>query len=151
MSDIDPGAAYWVDQVMLGKVDRLMALRNWCAAAYVDTNDEHLDEFFRDIKPVLDALHDLACCDRDMWHMNATAFTCTEADAIAGLLRALDGDEGADVFLGAHAEGDDFGDSHMRIDEPPGWAHNPENYPGDDEPRLTGHPPNPETEDEPDD
>jgi hypothetical protein len=105
--------AYWVSQPMLVKVDRLMALRQWSdderAAA-----TEAQRELITAIKPVLDALHDLACCDRDMWYMNATSFTCSEAEAIAGLLCALGGDEDAEAFMDAHADGDEEDDAHYR-------------------------------------
>lgn len=55
----------------------------------------------------------LAALDADVWHMNASAFTCTEADAIADFLREWSDDATAALFLRCHAEGDDQGDAHF--------------------------------------
>ena len=115
MSDLN---MLYVSPGMLAKTDRLRALHNWITTPRVDFTDSstrsEVREFLNEIKPVLDALHDLICCDRDMWHMNAMHFTCTEAEAIADLLRALGGDEDADVFMDSHAEYDQPGDIHYR-------------------------------------
>lgn len=40
------------------------------------------------------------------------SFTCTEVDAIAGVLLAAGRDEAAVTWLECHAEGDEYGDSH---------------------------------------
>lgn len=105
----------YVSPGMLAKIDRLMALRS-TADDERGSATRAARELIVEIKPVLEALHDLICCDRDMWHMNATHFNCSEAEAVAGLLRALGGDEDADVFMEAHAEGDMEGDEHYRVE-----------------------------------
>ena len=43
--------------------------------------------------------------------------TCSEADAVIGLLRALGEDQAADNWLAMHAAGDDGGDAHYRYQE----------------------------------
>lgn len=52
--------------------------------------------------------------DSDLLDNISTALTCTEADALADLLRFFDYDESADVLIGAHSVGDDEGDDHFR-------------------------------------
>lgn len=54
--------------------------------------------------------------DPGCWYDQATAFTCTEADALADLLRAAGHTNTAAVFIEAHAEGDDEGDDHYDAD-----------------------------------
>ena len=44
----------------------------------------------------------------------ASALTCTEADALADLLRTSNHPDSADGLIAAHAEGDDEGDEHFR-------------------------------------
>lgn len=46
----------------------------------------------------------------------ASQLTCSEANALADLLRAYNYPEDADAMLSAHAEGDDEGDEHFRGD-----------------------------------
>lgn len=55
--------------------------------------------------------------DSDLLDNISTALTCSEADALADLLRFFDYDESADVLIEAHATGDDEGDSHWTGDE----------------------------------
>lgn len=43
--------------------------------------------------------------------------TCSEADALAGMLRALGHHERASTWINAHAEDDDCGDAHCRCGE----------------------------------
>jgi hypothetical protein len=43
-----------------------------------------------------------------------TALTCTEADALAALLRELGKPDAATALIDSHAEGDDEGDAHFR-------------------------------------
>ena len=40
--------------------------------------------------------------------------SCTEVDALAGMLRAVGADTAADTWVAAHAEEDREGDSHHR-------------------------------------
>lgn len=47
----------------------------------------------------------------------ATQLTCSEADALADLLRAYEHPEDVERLLSAHAEGDDEGDSHYELRE----------------------------------
>lgn len=65
--------------------------------------------------PVIAAAEHLMDMDLDMWAMNATAFTCTESEAIAALLDAVHGEQTSDDFLAAHASGDDEGDDHWEL------------------------------------
>ncbi|MFE7124049.1 hypothetical protein [Streptomyces sp. NPDC057617] len=44
--------------------------------------------------------------------MVSTSFTCTEVDAIAGLLLAAGREEAGVSWLECHAEGDEYGDAH---------------------------------------
>ena len=48
----------------------------------------------------------------DFAHDVAPAMTCTESDAIVGMLRALDAPDAADIWATAHAAHDDGGDAH---------------------------------------
>lgn len=45
-----------------------------------------------------------------------THMTCTEAEALADVMRAVGEDEAAARFLRGHSEGDDEGDDHPRED-----------------------------------
>jgi hypothetical protein len=45
------------------------------------------------------------------------AFTCSEADALAALLRAAGHTDAAETWLSDHAEGDDWGDAHYEGDD----------------------------------
>jgi hypothetical protein len=65
---------------------------------------------------IVSAVDTLLELDSDMWMMNATAFTCTEIEAIADLYRVTGNDETADAIIAAHAEGDDEGDDHYDDD-----------------------------------
>jgi len=42
----------------------------------------------------------------------AQSLTCTEAESVAELLRVFGRTEAADLFIEAHARGDEEGDSH---------------------------------------
>jgi hypothetical protein len=42
----------------------------------------------------------------------AVRLSCTEVDALAGLLRAFGRDEAADLWIAEHATDDDEGDAH---------------------------------------
>lgn len=66
-----------------------------------------------DLNAIVDAATRVAELDAHVWYDQATAFTCDEADAVAGLLRAYDRHEQATVFLERHVEGDEDGDSHL--------------------------------------
>lgn len=61
-----------------------------------------------------EAVANLATTDSEAWTMNHPGgWSCSEADAIAGVLRLAFGAATADVFLAHHAEGDDDeGDQH---------------------------------------
>lgn len=51
--------------------------------------------------------------DTYLLHDIAQKLTCTEADALAELLKAFVNPETAAEFIGAHAEGDDLYDGHF--------------------------------------
>ena len=86
----------------------------------------------------------------DHFYCYEVGFTCSEAEGFYEALLALDLPGEAEHFMRHHAESDmpREGDLHRPVGDR-GWERiDPApDYPGDDEPRLTGHPPNPETED----
>jgi len=67
---------------------------------------------------IVDAAHALADLDSAVWFDQATAFSCTEADTLAELFRAVGCDGLADQFIAEHGRGDtvEDGDSAEHID-----------------------------------
>lgn len=103
--------------------------------------------------------------DTWFWDQEGPGFTCREAEAIGALMMhaGIAVEVIADLIVTGHGQpgrSEDFGDDHWHEPEPCGTGYmqaqatiqvvpvvGVPDYPGDDEPRLTGHPPNPETED----
>ncbi|MEU9890215.1 hypothetical protein [Sphaerisporangium sp. NPDC051011] len=52
--------------------------------------------------------------DDDLAHDLATLLTCSEVEALADLLTAMERSGLAEVWIDAHADGDDAGDLHHR-------------------------------------
>ncbi|SKV09278.1 Uncharacterised protein [Mycobacteroides abscessus subsp. abscessus] len=48
-----------------------------------------------------------------------TALTCSEVDVLADLFRTFGYDDAADMWIRAHAEGDDEGDQHYEFQNQP--------------------------------
>jgi hypothetical protein len=53
----------------------------------------------------------------DLPYAVGPSMTCTEVEALAGLMRALGRDNAADAWIKGHAENDDCGDEHCVCDE----------------------------------
>jgi hypothetical protein len=51
-------------------------------------------------------------CSGELADEVATALSCSEVDSLAAMLRALGQDDLAEVWIAAHAEGDESGDAH---------------------------------------
>lgn len=49
----------------------------------------------------------------------STALTCSEVDVLADLFRTFGHDDAADMWIRAHAEGDDEGDQHYGFQNRP--------------------------------
>ena len=64
-----------------------------------------------------DAVAAVLALDGECWLDQATAFTCSEAEAIAELFRAYGREGFADHFIEVHAEGDEEGDDHYTGDD----------------------------------
>lgn len=63
------------------------------------------------------ALDDVRALDPHVWFDLGQQFTCTEANAIMRLLRAVGNPHAAELFIIEHGRGDDGGDEHDLDDE----------------------------------
>lgn len=86
-------------------------------------NQAHnLAESVRHLLPVLERFADVMC---EAGGDTATAFTCTEAEAIAAVFRSIGDHTTAGRWIDAHAEGDDEGDDHYRPENNDGLLSHP--------------------------
>lgn len=82
----------------------------------IQSYDDEATALLVDATALIVAAEALAGLDLSMWSDTATGFTCTEADAVADLLRVIHGDDAAQTFLVTHAEGDiEEGDLHTHL------------------------------------
>lgn len=64
------------------------------------------------INRILQAAQDVAEQVAEAFSEKATAFTCSEIEVLAELMRAVGKEDYADNIIDSHAEGDDEGDAH---------------------------------------
>lgn len=85
----------------------------WHGLARIAADQKRAEE--SRVAGILAAVDGLAALDPTCWYDTATQFTCTEADALADLFRAMGEPEFADRFIAEHARGDEEGDSPEHI------------------------------------